>query len=277
MPYIGFKPLCTFGVDAEAGEVYKKAEFGFIKGFPLPRDKSSSLPEHNLKTIPDICKAPQNPEHYNPGQGRHKPERYQMDAVLNAFLAYFVIVDPIGVTLIFNALTNGKSESYRRKMAVRSVCLSTVLILCFGFWGRALLEVLGIQMESFKIAGGLLIFYAAFGLITKSDSVDQEQTVTEQDDISVFPLSIPMIAGPGSLTLTILLFSQAAESNNSFTPLVIAVILIYVFTLVCFLMSKVIARVMGETINNILKRLLGVLLASLAIQFIADGIKALMG
>ena len=200
-----------------------------------------------------------------------------MDAVINAFLAYFVIVDPIGVTLIFNALTDGKTDTYRKKMAIRAVCLSTVLILCFGFWGSSLLQLLGIQMESFKIAGGLLIFYAAFGMITKSDAVDEDQVVTEQDDISVFPLSIPMIAGPGSLTLTILLFSQASENNETFTPLIIAIILIYSLTLVCFLLSRMIVRVVGKTINNILKRLLGVLLASLAIQFIADGIKGLMG
>lgn len=200
-----------------------------------------------------------------------------MDAVINAFLAYFVIVDPIGVTLIFNALTDGKPAAYRKKMAIRSVCLSFVLILCFGFWGSSLLQLLGIQMESFKIAGGLLIFYAAFGMITKSDAVDEDQVVTEQDDISVFPLSIPMIAGPGSLTLTILLFSKASETNETFTPLIVAIILIYSLTLVCFLLSKVITRVVGKTINNILKRLLGVLLASLAIQFIADGIKGLMG
>jgi multiple antibiotic resistance protein len=198
-----------------------------------------------------------------------------MKAILNPFLAYFVIVDPIGTSLIFNALTKGRTGAYCRKMAIRSVCLSTVLVLCFGLWGIDLLRVLGIQMESFRIAGGLLLFYVAFGMITKPDTSDDNQPVTEQDDISVFPLSIPLIAGPGCLTLTILLFSKVSEDNESFVPLVIALLIIYLITLICFLFSKTLAKFVGQTINNIFKRLLGVLLASLAIQFIADGVKGL--
>jgi multiple antibiotic resistance protein len=199
-----------------------------------------------------------------------------MEAILNPFLAYFVIVDPIGTALIFNALTKGRTDAYCRKMAIRAVCLSTVLVLCFGFWGIDLLRALGIQMESFRIAGGLLLFYVAFGMITKPDTRDDNQPVDEQDDISVFPLSIPLIAGPGCLTLTVLLFSKASEGNGSFTPLVIALLVVYVITLICFLFSKTLAKFVGQTINNILKRLLGVLLASLAIQFIADGVKGLV-
>ena len=198
-----------------------------------------------------------------------------MEAILNPFLAYFVIVDPIGTSLIFNALTKGRTDAYSRKMAIRSVCLSTALVLCFGFWGIDLLRVLGIQMESFRIAGGLLLFYVAFGMITKPDTRDDNQPVNEQDDISVFPLSIPLIAGPGCLTLTVLLFSKVSENNESFIPLVIALLIIYLITLICFLFSKTLTKFVGQTINNIFKRLLGVLLASLAIQFIADGVKGL--
>ena len=199
-----------------------------------------------------------------------------MEAILNPFLAYFVIVDPIGTALIFNALSKGRTDAYCRKMARRAVCLSTVLVVCFGVWGIDLLRVLGIQMESFRIADGLLLFYVAFGMITKPDTRDDNQPVDEQDDISVFPLSIPLIAGPGCLTLTVLLFSKASEGNGNFTPLVIALLAIYLITLICFLFSKQLAKFVGQTINNIFKRLLGVLLASLAIQFIADGVKGLV-
>jgi len=199
-----------------------------------------------------------------------------MESLLNTLLAYFVIVDPIGASLIFNALTNGKSNAYCRKMAIRSILLSTTLVLCFGFWGNNLLEILGIQMESFKIAGGLLIFYAAFGMITKPDKAIDGLQANERDDISVFPLSIPLIAGPGCLTLTILQFSSASESNTSFIPLIIAIVIIYFITLICFLFSKKIVTFVGQTVNDVFKRLLGVLLASLAIQFVADGIKGLL-
>jgi multiple antibiotic resistance protein len=200
-----------------------------------------------------------------------------MESFLNTLLAYFVIVDPIGASLIFNGLTDGKSDAYCRKMAIRSVLVSTSLVLCFGFWGTDLLEILGIQMESFKIAGGLLIFYAAFGMITKPDEAMDSQQNNEQDDISVFPLSIPLIAGPGCLTLTVLQFSTASESHASIIPLIIAIVIIYFITLLCFLFSKKLVKLVGQTLNNVFKRLLGVLIAALAIQFIADGVKALLG
>lgn len=198
-----------------------------------------------------------------------------MDSFINAFIAYFVIVDPVGASLIFNALTKGKNSSYCRRMAIRSVGLSLLLVLCFGFWGVSLLSTLGIQMESFKIAGGLLIFYAAFGMITKPDTGDESEGNQNYDDISVFPLSIPLIAGPGCLTLTILLFSGVREQHISYLPLVAAVVSIYLLTLICFMFSKPLVRLVGKTANDVFKRLLGVLLASLAIQFIADGVKEL--
>ncbi len=198
-----------------------------------------------------------------------------MDSFINAFIAYFVIVDPVGASLIFNALTKGKNSGYCRRMAIRSVSLSLLLVLCFGFWGVSLLSTLGIQMESFKIAGGLLIFYAAFGMITKPDTSAEDEGNKDYDDISVFPLSIPLIAGPGCLTLTILLFSGVREQHISYLPLVAAVVSIYLLTLICFLFSKPLVRLVGKTANDVFKRLLGVLLASLAIQFIADGVKEL--
>lgn len=199
-----------------------------------------------------------------------------MDSFINAFIAYFVIVDPIGASLIFTALTRGKTVSYSRKMAIRSVLLSTLLVLCFGFWGVALLGSLGIEMESFKIAGGLLIFHAAFGMITKPDKQETKDGGEEFEDISVYPLSIPLIAGPGCLTLTILLFSGIREQEQSFMPVVAAVLCVYAITMICFLFAQPLFRLVGETANNVFKRLLGVLLASLAIQFIADGVKGLM-
>lgn len=199
-----------------------------------------------------------------------------MEETLAAALAYFVIVDPIGASLIFNSLTTGASATYCRRMAYRSVGLSITLIFVFGFWGNSLLQSLGIQMESFKIAGGLLIFYTAFGMITAPDDSEDKPFANQHTDISVFPLSIPLIAGPGSLTLTVLLFTKASENGESYIPLMIAVLAIYLLTFLCFLFSKTLSRIIGKTINNIFKRLLGVLLASLAIQFVADGIKGLV-
>ncbi len=200
-----------------------------------------------------------------------------MDSFLNALIAYFVVVDPIGVSLLFNALTEGKTISYSRKIAIRAVSLSTFLVLGFGFWGVDLLTALGIEMDSFRIAGGLLIFWAAFGMITKPNR--RRDGAGEDDayeDISVFPLSIPLIAGPGCLTLTVLLFSNVRDQGASLLPLVAAILTIMSLTLVSLLLSGRLVRLVGQTANNVFKRLLGVLLASLAIQFIADGVKGLM-
>jgi multiple antibiotic resistance protein len=198
-----------------------------------------------------------------------------VETFIKAFIAYFVIVDPVGTSMIFSGLTSGKEERYARKMAVRSVLFSTLLVLLFGFWGMALLGVLGIQMESFRIAGGLLIFYAAFGMITRPDSSTDPYNKGVFEDISVYPLTIPLIAGPGCLTLTILLFSNTRDQEASFAPLIMAILAVFAMTFLSFLFTKKLARLVGQTVNSIFTRLLGVILASLAIQFIADGIKGL--
>lgn len=200
-----------------------------------------------------------------------------METFIKAFIAYFVIVDPVGTSMIFSGLTSGKEERYAWKMAARSVLFSTLLVLLFGFWGMALLGILGIQMESFRIAGGLLIFYAAFGMITRPDSSTDPYHKGVFEDISVYPLTIPLIAGPGCLTLTILLFSNTRDRGASFAPLIMAILAVFVMTFLSFLFAKKLARLVGQTVNSIFTRLLGVILASLAIQFIADGIKGLWG
>ena len=199
-----------------------------------------------------------------------------MEAILNAFLAYFVIVDPIGTTLIFNALCDGKTIGYRRLMAIRAILLSIGLVVAFGFFGEDLLRILGIEIDAFKVAGGLLIFYSAFAMITQPDRRVGHTDDGEQHDISVFPMSIPLMAGPGSLTLTILLFNRASGDIGDMTYLLIAIGLVYALTLLSLLYAQVIIRLTGQTVNSVMKRLLGVLLASLAVQFIADGVRALM-
>jgi len=191
---------------------------------------------------------------------------------LTALLSYFVIVDPVGVSLIFAALTDGKDDSYCRKMAFRAILLSIIIVLCFGFFGATLLTKLGISIESFRIAGGLLLFYTAFNMITKSEGFTPANSHHAMEDISVFPLSFPLIAGPGCLTLTVLLHADAGQQVENVISLVVAVLLVFGLTFICFLSAHKISRFMGETGNNIVKRLLGVLLASLSIQFIADGI-----
>ena len=199
-----------------------------------------------------------------------------IEILLNALVAYFVMVDPLGVLLAFNGLTEGQSLSYRRKTAFRAVALSMLLILGFGFFGARLLGQLGITMEAFRIAGGLLLFHTAFGMVVQPDVPTKDSTHGQFNDIAVVPLAFPLIAGPGCLTLAILLFAKASQVDGGLLSTTLAITIIMVMTLAVLLMAGRIAGIMGDTANAVLKRLLGVLLAALAIQFIADGIKGLI-
>lgn len=193
-----------------------------------------------------------------------------MEIYLHALTSYFVIIDPIGTAVIFHGLTGGAERAYVRRMALRSVLISTAIVLLFGFCGEALLTSLGISIASLRVAGGFLLFYTAFNMITQQGRKARKSQL--QTDISVYPLSIPLIAGPGCLTLTILLFSQGGTAALS-----AAVLTIYLVTLAAFLGSGQIHRLIGETGDDILRRLLGVVLAALAVQFMADGIRQLAG
>jgi len=196
-----------------------------------------------------------------------------LDRFLHALTSYFVIVDPIGTALIFHGLVSGAGRPYAVRMALRSVSISVAIVLLFGVFGERLLTSLGISIEALRVAGGLLLFYTAFHMITKGRTPSERRPKT-LIDISVFPLSIPLIAGPGCLTLTILLFSNPG-SGSEILALILAVLLVFLLTLACLLAATTIKKLIGETGDDILRRLLGVLLAALAIQFIADGVKQL--
>ncbi|GAB4166774.1 MAG: MarC family protein [Geothermobacteraceae bacterium] len=197
-----------------------------------------------------------------------------VETLLHALTSYFVIVDPLGTAVIFQALTGDQDRAWALRMAVRATVISVIIVLVFGFFGQSLLANLGISIESLRVAGGLLLFYTAFGMITRPRQPAEKAGM--KVDISVYPLSIPLIAGPGCLTLTILLFSQRQDAGQT-AALIVAVVLIYLGTLACLLAARSINRLLGETGDDILRRLLGVILAALAVQFIADGIRGLAG
>ncbi|MEH6823882.1 MAG: MarC family protein [Motiliproteus sp.] len=186
---------------------------------------------------------------------------------LNAITALFVIIDPIGAALIFHSLIPLSDTRYRVSMAAKAVLISTLLLVIFGNYGETLLSKLGISIDALRISGGLLLFYTAFNMITRDIEYNQS---TVRKDISVFPMSIPMLAGPGSLTLSILLFSNAQVSGARLSVLA-AILSIALITLVLMLLAQYVKVIIGRTGDEILRRFLGVILAALAIQFIADG------
>ncbi len=197
-------------------------------------------------------------------------------ALISAFVTLFVIVDPIGLLPIFISLTQGVPNPKRRMIAIRACVLAFVLLAMFAFLGEAVLGFVGISMPAFRIAGGLLLFFTAFDMLferrTKRREDQAEGAEDDHPDPSVFPLAIPLIAGPGSITTVILLGSQSSDLNVTFLVLGVALlVLVLVFSL--FLTAGFLERLLGRTGINVVTRLLGMLLAALSVQFILEGLR----
>jgi multiple antibiotic resistance protein len=187
---------------------------------------------------------------------------------LNALTGFFVIIDPIGTALVFHSITPEEETKHRRKMAFKSIIISAILLIVFGNHGESFLNQLGIDINSLRIAGGLLLFYTAFNMITKK----VEYSISAHTrDISVFPLTIPLLAGPGALTLSILMYSNSSQISESIA-VTAAIVSILLFTLLLMLLSKYLKNIIRKTGDEVLRRFLGVILAALAIQFVYDGI-----
>ena len=197
------------------------------------------------------------------------------DLVIPAFVTLFVVIDPIGLTPIFIALTRGATARDRRFIALRALGIAAGLLTLFGLFGLQVLAVFGITMPAFRIAGGLLLFLTALDVLFERRAQrrrDQsEPALDPTEDPSVFPLATPLIAGPGAMAAMILLAGQAREPLDLLTVhLVMVAVLAVVFAL--FLAAGMLERVFGETGINVLTRLLGMLLAALAVQFVLDGL-----
>lgn len=192
--------------------------------------------------------------------------------LLNALTALFVIIDPIGTALIFNGITPGHSQRQRVLQAFKASLISALLLILFGNYGANFLAYLGISIDAFKISGGLLLFYTAFQMITSELKFSMQGAV---NDVSVFPMSIPLLAGPGSLTVAIILFSNASTAGSQLA-IFSAVLIICTLTFICMSSSIYIKKIMRKTGDEILRRFLGVVLAALAIQFIVDGLASML-
>lgn len=190
------------------------------------------------------------------------------NAFLNALTGFFVIIDPIGAALIFHSLIPEHDTRHRKIMAFKAIIISVILLIVFGNYGEPLLNLLGININALRIAGGLLLFYTAFNMITEAI---EYANPSAKKDISVFPMTIPLLAGPGALTLSILLFSKSSEVSADI-GVIVAILAVFIITLTLMLLSKYLKKIIGKTGDEILRRFLGVILAALAIQFIYDGI-----
>lgn len=197
--------------------------------------------------------------------------------LITAFVALFVVIDPIGLAPLFVALTAGMSPQKRRAIAVRSCLVSIGILLVFSIFGAGILTFAGISMPAFRIAGGILLFLTALDMLFERRQKRREDQ-TEEDDLddndpSVFPLAIPLIAGPGSITTIILLVGQA-EGTTGYVAVMGVLLGILALVLLMFLSASTIERLLGKTGITVVTRLLGMLLAALSVQFVLDGLRS---
>jgi len=187
----------------------------------------------------------------------------------------FVVIDPIGMAPLFVALTQGHNATSRRRIAFRSCGIAMLLLLLFTLMGEAVLGFIGISMPAFRVAGGILLFITALDMLFERRTKRREDQAEEEDpndDPSVFPLAIPLIAGPGSIASVILLTGQRPGLEGLAMVLgVTAAVLLLV--MLFFLASGLLERAMGKTGITVITRLLGMLLAALAVQFVLDGLR----
>lgn len=205
------------------------------------------------------------------------------DYLLNAFVTLFVTIDPLGLAPIFVAITAGMAPARRRLTALRSVIIAMVILWLFAYFGESLLSTLGITLGAFRIAGGLLLFWIGFEMVfeqrntRKSETADKTIADPVDHDLAAFPLAVPLMAGPGSITAVILLSGEVPAGDWKLQLMLVGIVAtILTICLLIFLMAGLIEKLLGTTGRVILSRLLGVLLAALAVQFVVDGVRELL-
>jgi multiple antibiotic resistance protein len=206
-----------------------------------------------------------------------------LSLLLASFVTFFVAIDPVAMAPMFATMTAQMAPAWRRYMAWKSIAIATGILLAFAFGGAWLLEHLGVSIDAFRIAGGLLLFLIAVDMLFEKRGERREERAEEvaaanashpghRDDISVFPLAIPLISGPGAIASIMLFFAQHSDAMER--ALVLSgMALNLILCLISFLVAEPLSRLMGQTVANMLTRIFGILLAALAAQFVVDGIR----
>jgi multiple antibiotic resistance protein len=205
-----------------------------------------------------------------------------IDEMVKFFVVLLVVVEPLSLLPILAGLTDSADDGYRRHMSVKAVGLSAIVCLGFAVSGGALLEVLGISVDAFKVGGGILLFILAIEMVfarpsgARSITPGEDEAAHHRGDISVFPLAFPLIAGPGALATILLAFAGVPLGSVQFFGQIGVIVVVLGITLALMLMTGPVMRAVGHTGGAVLGRLLGVLLAALASQFVMDGIRGAM-
>ena len=202
-----------------------------------------------------------------------------LDFFISALVTLLVVVDPVAMAPTYVALTHGLPSEARRSVAIRAPIIAAAILIGAALAGHPLLTALGISLPAFRIAGGLLLFSIAsemvFGLRVQRQSKDAEQAVEEHvRNVATFPLAFPLLAGPGAITATVLLAGQTTGQPLRLVGLLVVIVLVALACFCAFLVATRISRFLGVTGNIVLERLLGVILAALAVQYVIDGVTA---
>ncbi|MEK7697264.1 MAG: MarC family protein [Pseudomonadota bacterium] len=203
-----------------------------------------------------------------------------IELLFDTFIILFIVVDPIGLAPMFAALTHDDTPRQRRRLALRGVLIAGGILVTFVLVGDALLRALGIGVPAFQIAGGVLLFLLAVDMLfarhsgLRSTTEREQREAEHRKDISVFPLAIPLIAGPGALTTVLLMVGEQGDNPAVIGATLVVVILVLAIALGSLLLSGRLLHLIGETGANVISRVLGVVLAALAAQYILDGLQA---
>ncbi len=197
---------------------------------------------------------------------------------LSAFITLFVVIDPPGCAPIYAGLTKGATDTQRRNMALRAVVIAGIILVGFALFGEDLLSALHIELDSFRIAGGIMLFVIALEMVfekrtqRREDRAEKVAATPEVEDVSVFPMAMPMLAGPGAIAAVMLLTNEARGTEETLVVLG-ALVAVLVITAAALVAAGPLIRVLGDRVEAVITRLLGVLLAALATQYVLDGLK----
>ncbi|WP_137680770.1 MarC family protein [Aurantiacibacter suaedae] len=201
-----------------------------------------------------------------------------IELFMSAFVTLFVVIDPPGCAPIYAGLTANATSAARRSMAIRACLIAAVILLGFALFGEALLAAMHIELDAFRVAGGIMLFLIALEMVfekrteRRNDRADRVREDPEHEDVSVFPMAMPMLAGPGAIASIMLLAGNAKGVEGTLVVLA-ALGLVLVLTLMALLAASPLMRVFGDKVEAVITRLLGVLLAALAAQYVIDGLR----
>jgi multiple antibiotic resistance protein len=196
---------------------------------------------------------------------------------ISSFVALFVIIDPPGVAPVFAGLTQDTPAKHQRTMAIKGVLIATLILIFFAFMGEDFLSLLGISIDALRVAGGLMLFIIALEMVFEKRQERKREAAEKMDDffedVSVFPIAMPLLAGPGAITTVMLAVADSGSHTLAQLIVTAALIAVMLSTLIVLIAAGPVMKLFGPTVNAVTTRLLGIILAALATQFVLDGLK----